>query len=81
MSPRSSYARAIVRAGPAWFEESWAPLGSFGQGPLDGDLVYFWAAAHVGAAADAVSRRDIAAFREEWRRVLPAAADLLEVGR
>ncbi len=32
----------------------------------------------MAAAADAVSRRDLGAFRQEWRRVLPAAADLLE---
>jgi hypothetical protein len=32
----------------------------------------------VAAAADAVSRRDLGAFRQEWRRVLPTAADLLE---
>jgi 2-polyprenyl-6-methoxyphenol hydroxylase-like FAD-dependent oxidoreductase len=71
--------RTIVkgRASP-WFEEYWTPLGSFGQAPLYGDLIYFWAAAHVGVAAEAVSRRDLGAFREEWRRVLPAAADLLE---
>jgi 2-polyprenyl-6-methoxyphenol hydroxylase-like FAD-dependent oxidoreductase len=79
VSQGSSYGRAIVsgRASP-WFEEHWTPLGSFGQAPLGGDLVYFWAAAHVAAAADAVSRRDLGAFRQEWRRVLPAAADLLE---
>ena len=79
MSQGSSYVRTIVRgrASP-WFEEYWTPLGSFGQAPLDGDLIYFWAAAHVGAAADAVARRDLGAFRQEWRRVLPAAADLLE---
>ena len=79
MSLGSSYVRTIVRgrASP-WFEEYWTPLGSFGQAPLDGDLIYFWAAAHVGAAADAVARRDLGAFRQEWRRVLPAAADLLE---
>jgi 2-polyprenyl-6-methoxyphenol hydroxylase-like FAD-dependent oxidoreductase len=79
VSSGSSYVRTIVRgrASP-WFEEYWTPLGSFGQGPLDGDLVYFWAAAHVGAAAEAVSRRDLGAFRKQWRSVLPAAADLLE---
>jgi 2-polyprenyl-6-methoxyphenol hydroxylase-like FAD-dependent oxidoreductase len=80
VSSGSSYVRMIVRGratGP-WFEEYWTPLGSFGQAPLDGDLVYFWAAAHVVGAADAVSRRDLGAFRQEWRRVLPAAADLLE---
>jgi 2-polyprenyl-6-methoxyphenol hydroxylase-like FAD-dependent oxidoreductase len=79
VSSGSSYVRAIVtgRARP-WFEEYWTPLGSFGQAPLNGDLVYFWAAAHVTGAADAVSRRDLAAFRQVWRRVLPAAADLLE---
>ena len=79
VSSGSSYVRSIVRgrASP-WFEEYWTPLGSFGQAPLGGDLVYFWAAAHVGAAADAVARRDLGAFRQEWRRVLPAAADLLE---
>jgi 2-polyprenyl-6-methoxyphenol hydroxylase-like FAD-dependent oxidoreductase len=79
VSSGSSYVRTIVsgRASP-WFEEYWTPLGSFGQAPLDGDLVYFWAAAHVGAAAEAVSRRDLGAFRQEWRGVLPAAADLLE---
>jgi 2-polyprenyl-6-methoxyphenol hydroxylase-like FAD-dependent oxidoreductase len=79
VSPGSSYVRTTVRgrANP-WFEEYWTPLGSFGQAPLGGDLVYFWAAAHVAAAAEAVSRRDLAAFRQEWRRVLPAAADLLE---
>jgi 2-polyprenyl-6-methoxyphenol hydroxylase-like FAD-dependent oxidoreductase len=79
VSSGSSYVRTIVpgRASP-WFEEYWTPLGSFGQAPLDGDLVYFWAAAHVAGAAEAVSRRDLGAFREEWRRVLPAAADLLE---
>jgi hypothetical protein len=65
------------RASP-WFEEYWTPLGSFGQAPLDGDQIYFWTAAHVAGAAEAVSRRDLAAFRQEWRRVLPAAADLLE---
>jgi 2-polyprenyl-6-methoxyphenol hydroxylase-like FAD-dependent oxidoreductase len=32
----------------------------------------------VAAAAEAVSRRDLDAFGQEWRRVLPAAADLLE---
>jgi 2-polyprenyl-6-methoxyphenol hydroxylase-like FAD-dependent oxidoreductase len=79
VSSGSSYVRTIVsgRASP-WFEEYWTPLGSFGQAPLDGDLVYFWAAAHVAAAAEAVSRRDLGAFRQEWRGVLPAAADLLE---
>ena len=79
MSSGSSYVRSIVRgrASP-WFEEYWTPLGSFGQAPLGGGQVYFWAAAHVGAAADAVARRDLGAFRQEWRRVLPAAADLLE---
>jgi hypothetical protein len=79
VSSSSSYVRAIVtgRANP-WFEEYWTPLGSFGQAPLDGDLIYFWAAAHVAGAAEAVSRRDLAAFRQEWRRVLPAAAELLE---
>jgi 2-polyprenyl-6-methoxyphenol hydroxylase-like FAD-dependent oxidoreductase len=79
VSPGSSYVRAIVggQASP-WFEEYWTPLGSFGHLPLGDDIVYFWAAAHVAAAADAVSRRDLGAFRQEWRRVLPAAADLLE---
>ena len=79
MSLGSSYVRAIVRgrASP-WFEEYWTPLGSFGHAPLGGDLVYFWAAAHVAGAADAVARGDLGAFRQEWRRVLPAAADLLE---
>jgi 2-polyprenyl-6-methoxyphenol hydroxylase-like FAD-dependent oxidoreductase len=79
VSSGSSYVRTIVkgRANP-WFEEYWTPLGSFGQAPLDGDLVYFWAAAHVAGAAEAVSRRDLGAFRQVWRRVLPAAADLLE---
>jgi 2-polyprenyl-6-methoxyphenol hydroxylase-like FAD-dependent oxidoreductase len=79
VSPGSSYVRAIVRgrASP-WFEEYWTPLGSFGQAPVGGDFVYFWAAAHVAAAADAVARRDLGAFRQEWRRVLPVAADLLE---
>ncbi|HEX6759298.1 MAG TPA: NAD(P)/FAD-dependent oxidoreductase [Propionibacteriaceae bacterium] len=80
VSSGSSYVRTIVRgraAGP-WLEEYWTPLGSFGHAPLGGDLVYFWAAAHMGAAADAVSRRDLGAFRQEWRRVLPVTADLLE---
>ncbi len=79
VSPGSSYVRTIVRgqAIPR-LEEYWTPLGSFGQAPLGGDLVYFWAAADVGAAAEAMSRRDLAAFRQEWRRVLPAAAYLLE---
>jgi 2-polyprenyl-6-methoxyphenol hydroxylase-like FAD-dependent oxidoreductase len=79
VSPGSSYVRTIVK-GPVSqrFEEYWTPLGSFGQLPLGGDLVYFWAAAHVAAAADAVSRRDLSAFRQEWRRLLPAAAGLLE---
>jgi 2-polyprenyl-6-methoxyphenol hydroxylase-like FAD-dependent oxidoreductase len=79
ISPGSSYIRAIVRGqARPWFEEYWTPLGSFGHLPLGSDFVYFWAAAHVDAAADAVSRRDLGAFRQEWRRVLPAAADLLE---
>jgi 2-polyprenyl-6-methoxyphenol hydroxylase-like FAD-dependent oxidoreductase len=79
MSLGSSYVRTIVRgrASP-WFEEYWTPLGSFGHAPLGGDFVYFWAACHVDAAADAVSRRDLEGFRQEWRRVLPVAADLLE---
>jgi 2-polyprenyl-6-methoxyphenol hydroxylase-like FAD-dependent oxidoreductase len=79
VSTGSSYVRAIVSGQVSpWFEEYWTPLGSFGQAPLGGDLVYFWAAAHVGAAADAVSRRDLDAFGHEWLQVLPAAADLLE---
>jgi FAD-dependent urate hydroxylase len=79
VSPGSSYVRTIVmgRANP-WFEEYWTPLGSFGHAPLGADLVYFWAAADVGAAADAVAQGDLGAFRQEWRRVLPVAADLLE---
>jgi hypothetical protein len=41
MSLGSSYVRTIVRgqASP-WFEEYWPPLGSFGQAPVDGDLIY-----------------------------------------
>jgi 2-polyprenyl-6-methoxyphenol hydroxylase-like FAD-dependent oxidoreductase len=79
VSPGSSYVRTIVRGRTSpGFEEYWTPLGSFGHLPLDGDLVYFWAAAHVAGAAEAVARRDLGAFRREWRRVLPAAADLLE---
>jgi 2-polyprenyl-6-methoxyphenol hydroxylase-like FAD-dependent oxidoreductase len=75
----SSYVRAIVRGRTSpRFEEYWTPLGSFGHAPLGDDLVYFWAAAHVAGAAEAVSRRDLGAFRQEWQRVLPAAADLLE---
>jgi 2-polyprenyl-6-methoxyphenol hydroxylase-like FAD-dependent oxidoreductase len=79
VSPGSRYVRGIVsgQASP-WFEEYWTPLGSFGQAPLGGNLVYFWAAAHVAAAADAVSRHDLEGFCQEWRQVLPAAADLLE---
>jgi 2-polyprenyl-6-methoxyphenol hydroxylase-like FAD-dependent oxidoreductase len=79
VSSGSSYVRTIVRgrASPR-FEEYWTSLGSFGSAPLGTDLVYFWAAAHVAAAADAVSRHDLEAFCQEWRRVLPAAADLLE---
>jgi 2-polyprenyl-6-methoxyphenol hydroxylase-like FAD-dependent oxidoreductase len=79
VSSGSSYVRTIVsgRASP-WFEEYWTRLGSFGQAPLGDDLIYFWAAAHVAGAAEAISRRDLGAFRQEWRRVLPAAADLLE---
>jgi 2-polyprenyl-6-methoxyphenol hydroxylase-like FAD-dependent oxidoreductase len=79
VSSGSSYVRTIVRgrANP-WFEEYWTPLGSFGQAPLDGGLVYFGAAAHVAGAAEAVSRRDLGAFRQVWRRVLPAAGDMLE---
>ncbi len=65
VSSGSSYVRTIVRGrANSWFEEYWTPLGSFGQAPLDGDLVYFWAAAHVAGAAEAVSRRDLAAFRQ-----------------
>jgi 2-polyprenyl-6-methoxyphenol hydroxylase-like FAD-dependent oxidoreductase len=79
VSSGSSYVRTIVkgRANP-WFEEYWTPLGSFGHAPLGDDLIYFWAAAHVAEAAEAASRRDLAAFNHEWREVLPAAADLLE---
>lgn len=79
VSAGSSYVRTIV-AGQAnpWFEEYWTPLGSFGHAPLGGDSTYFWAAAHVAAAAEAVSRRDLRSFRQEWRRVLPIAANLLE---
>ena len=75
----SSYVRTIVRGRVSpWFEEYWTPLGSFGHAPLGGDLIYFWAAAHVAGAADAVAQGDLGAFRQEWRRVLPAAGDLLE---
>ena len=79
VSSGSSYVRAIVRGQVSpGFEEYWTPLGSFGQAPLGGDLVYFWAAAHVAAAAEAVSRHDLEDFRQEWRQVLPVAADLLD---
>ena len=56
----SSYVRTIVkgRASP-WFEEYWTSLGSFGQAPLGGDLVYFWAATHAAGAAEAVARRGL----------------------
>jgi hypothetical protein len=74
-----NYVRTIVKGrASSWLEEYWTPLGSFGQAPLGDDLVYFSAAAQVAEAAEAVSRRDLSAFRQEWRRVLPAAADLLE---
>jgi 2-polyprenyl-6-methoxyphenol hydroxylase-like FAD-dependent oxidoreductase len=77
-SAGSSYVRTIVqgRANP-WFEEFWTPLGSFGHAPLGGDTTYFWAAAHSPAVTDAVSRRDLGSFTEEWRRVLPLAGELL----
>jgi 2-polyprenyl-6-methoxyphenol hydroxylase-like FAD-dependent oxidoreductase len=78
LSAGSSYVRTIVQgqANP-WFEEFWTPLGSFGHAPLGGDTTYFWAAAHSPAVTDAVSRRDLRSFAEEWRRVLPLAGDLL----
>jgi 2-polyprenyl-6-methoxyphenol hydroxylase-like FAD-dependent oxidoreductase len=77
LSAGSSYLRTIVQgqANP-WFEEFWTPLGSFGHAPLGGDTTYFWAAAHSPAVTEAVSRRDLRSFAEEWRRVLPLAGDL-----
>jgi 2-polyprenyl-6-methoxyphenol hydroxylase-like FAD-dependent oxidoreductase len=79
VSAGSSYVRTIVagQVSPS-FEQYWTRLGSFGYAPLGSDSTYFWAAAHVAAAAEAVSRRDLRAFRQEWRRVLPIAASLLE---
>ena len=77
--PGSGYIRAIVKGQVRpELEEYWTPLGSFGHAPLTGDFIYFWAAAHAAVAADAVTRRDLGAFRQEWRRVLPAAAVLLD---
>ena len=79
MSAGSTYVRAIVqgRANP-WFEEYWTPLGSFGHALL--------------AATPPTSRwqpsrpprqrrspgATFSPFGEEWRRVLPVAADLLD---
>jgi 2-polyprenyl-6-methoxyphenol hydroxylase-like FAD-dependent oxidoreductase len=78
LSAGSSYVRAIVEApGNPWFEEFWTPLGSFGRAPLGGDTTYLWAAAHSPVVADAVSRRDLRSFAEQWRRVLPLAGELL----
>jgi 2-polyprenyl-6-methoxyphenol hydroxylase-like FAD-dependent oxidoreductase len=78
LSAGSSYVRTIVQgqANP-WFEEFWTQLGSFGHAPLGGDTTYFWAAAHSPAVTDAVSRRDLESFAQEWRQVLPLAGDLL----
>ena len=78
LSAGSSYVRTIVqsRANP-WFEEFWTPLGSFGRAPLGGDTTYFWAAAHSPAVADAVSRRDLRSFAEQWRVALPLAGEML----
>jgi len=76
----SSYARTICEgSGQPVVGGVLDPLGVLGQAPLNGDLVYFWAAAHVAGAAEAVTRRDLGAFRQVWRRVLPAAADLMEM--
>jgi 2-polyprenyl-6-methoxyphenol hydroxylase-like FAD-dependent oxidoreductase len=79
VSAGSTYVRTLVagRAKPG-FEEYWTSLGSFGHAPVPGDSTYFWAAADAPAAAEAVSRRDLPSFQQEWRRVLPIAADLLE---
>ena len=77
-SAGSSYLRTIVEGqGNPWFEEFWTPLGSFGRAPLGGGTTYFWAAAHSAAVAEAVSRRDLTSFAEQWRRVLPLAGELL----
>ena len=77
-SAGSSYVRTIVAGqGNPWFEEFWTPLGSFGRAPLGDDTIYFWAAAHSPAVADAVSRRDLTSFSEQWRGVLPLAGELL----
>jgi 2-polyprenyl-6-methoxyphenol hydroxylase-like FAD-dependent oxidoreductase len=79
LSVGSSYVRTVVvgRASP-WFQEFWTPLGSFGHAPLGGGSTYLWAAAHRPLVADAVSRRDLGAFVEEWRGVLPLAGALLD---
>jgi len=79
MSAGSTYLRGIVEGwSDPLAEEYWTRLGSFGHAALADHTTYFWAAADAPAVADAVGGRDLASVIEQWRRVLPAAAGLLQ---
>ena len=79
MSAGSTYLRGIVEGwSDPLAEEYWTRLGSFGHAALADHTTYFWAAADAPAMADAVGGRDLAAVIEQRRRVLPAAAGLLQ---
>jgi 2-polyprenyl-6-methoxyphenol hydroxylase-like FAD-dependent oxidoreductase len=79
ISAGSTYLRGIVQGwSDPLAQEYWTPLGSFGHARLADHTTYFWAAADAPSVADAVAGRDLASVIEQWRQVLPAAANLLE---
>ncbi len=58
--------------------EYWSRLGLFGGFSVDQASTYLFAAAHAPAAARAVSRRDLSAFRALWGQALPLAGRALD---
>jgi 2-polyprenyl-6-methoxyphenol hydroxylase-like FAD-dependent oxidoreductase len=58
--------------------EYWTRLGLFGGVPVDRASTYLFAAADASAVAQAVTRRDLSAFRARWAQALPPAGPALD---
>lgn len=72
------YVRAIVDSDRALGDEAWTSAGIFGSFAVDGGGTYFFSSCGTSALRAALERRDIDAYRREWRTAYPASGPLLK---
>lgn len=75
-----AYVRALAPGVEPLVEEAWTPIGLFGSFAVEGG-VYWYASAGAPEIARALEARNLDTFRTAWRRVYPAASDLLDATR